>query len=251
MMKQKIKKVVLRTGAVLGLCFILLLGIVLNPSLLYSKSSEYGNTTVYHNQELPKEFTSVLRESKKLTRSSEIYDAHFHIDLCLNDGSSYPKMIQLIKGPAFAHGFYNKVVITSEANFAANHAIINGRKWNLTQLIAHEMLHCYQYNTYGFGTFKFPMWKLEGYPEYISRKGTATDLIANIDLLLDTDSDEGWIDFQDGTGSGLNYYQDRLLVQFLMEIKGWNYQQIVDDNTSRDQVEASMMKWYKSVKEEI
>ena len=57
---------------------------------------------------------AVILNSILLTSTAEIYDPEFKIDLCLNDGSWYPKVVEQIKGKAFGHGFYNKTVLNRD-----------------------------------------------------------------------------------------------------------------------------------------
>ena len=94
--------------------------------------------------------------------------------ICLNDGSNYPKLMQTIRGKAFAWGFYDKVVLQGTANYNYNYVELNGYKWNLTQLLAHEMTHCLQFDKLGLWKSNpianIPNWKWEGYAEYVSRQ---------------------------------------------------------------------------------
>lgn len=106
----------------------------------------------------------------------------------MNDGSVYPTLIRKLRGRAFAWGFYDKVVLQGKMNEKGNYLELNGYKWNLIQLLAHEMTHCVQYDKLGLWKSKpiasIPNWKWEGYAEFIARKNQdQTDLIRNIDRL--------------------------------------------------------------------
>ncbi|QLH47729.1 MAG: hypothetical protein HWD58_20245 [Bacteroidota bacterium] len=154
----------------------LLLIIVINPILTYANKTTHNNLTVFHNKTLDPTLLTKLDQATELLKASELYNPDLHLDICLNDGSKYPKLIRAIRGQAFAWGFYNKVVLQGNANYNENYVELNGYKWNLTQLLAHEMTHCLQFDKLGFWKSKpianIPNWKWEGYAEYVSRQNT-------------------------------------------------------------------------------
>ena len=86
----------------------------------------------------------------------------------------YPSLIEMIQGQAFAWGFYNKVVLNGKLNCKENCVELNGYKWNLIQLIAHEETHCLQFHKFGIWksnpVASNPKWKWEGYAEYVARQ---------------------------------------------------------------------------------
>ena len=164
------KKLFLRISLLIFLTLTSLVVILLFPQLSYGKATQFEQITIYHNQSLNPEYESILAESLRLIQQAEIYDSDFTIDLCLDDGSFYPNIMRKIKGDAFGYGYANKAVIACEINFEEDAAWRNGKNWGLTQLIAHEMLHCYQFHDIGFSTLNTPFWKLEGYPEYVLKK---------------------------------------------------------------------------------
>ena len=169
----------------------------------------------------------------------------------MNDGSPYPSILQRLRGKAFGWGFEKKIVLMGELNFKEHYAEINGYKWNLTELIAHEAVHCYQFNKFGLlhsnPIANIPLWKWEGYPEYVARKSKC-GLALNIAHLLSvekTDNDD-WIDFDDSTGTVLTYYRNWLLVQYCLDVKKMTYTQLLRDKTAEAELEQEMMNWYKT-----
>lgn len=246
-MKKTIKKVIVRIVTFLLISGLTIVGMVLNPSLLYAKNTQIGNITVYHQQTLPPFFAITLQKSLISLSKSAIYDQNYALELCLNDGSIYPEMIGKLKGAAFGHGFYNKVILTAEANYEKNEVELYSRKWQLDQLIAHEMIHCHQFNTNGWSTLSIPSWKLEGYAEFISRNKTASlqSQLMEFEQLTKTNS-SGWIDFENGTGTVTQYEQDRLLVHYLITVKQWSYDQILQDTTPKLGLEQELKTWYQN-----
>jgi hypothetical protein len=250
-MKKKIKKWLLRLTVTGLLIAGLLLVIVLNPVLVYANKTTHNNYTIFHNKPLDPDLSLRLDKAEALVQKSEFYNARLRLDICLNDGSNYPKLMKILRGPAFAWGFYNKVVLMGYADYKNNYVTLNGYKWNLTQLLAHEMIHCYQFKKRGFWKSKpvanIPNWKWEGYPEYIARQNNdQKDLQKNIDRLIATEqkNTNGWIQFEDNTGTVIPYYKNWLLVQYCLDMKKMSYEQLLRDTTTEILVEQQMMDWY-------
>ncbi|RYF90539.1 MAG: hypothetical protein EOO03_03515 [Chitinophagaceae bacterium] len=143
------------------------------------------------------------------------------------------------------------MVLLGNLNAANNYVELNGYKWNLTQLLAHEMMHCFQYKDLGFRKSNpvagIPSWKWEGYPEYIARQNEdQVNLLKNIDHLIATEKTDhnGWINFADETGTVIEYYKSWLLVKYCLDIKKQSWNQLLNDKTSDAAIHAEMMHWY-------
>jgi hypothetical protein len=248
-MKRQIKKWILRlkvTG--LFIAGILLL-IILHPILTYANKTTHNTYSIFHDKPLEPTLTSKLDAATNLLKSSEFYNPNLQLDICLNDGSSYPKFMKTLRGQAFAWGFYNKVVLQGSANLKDNYVELNGYKWNLTQLLAHEMTHCLQYDKLGLWksnpVANIPNWKWEGYAEYVSRHNTdQKDLSKNIARLIATAKDNWEVNFSDSTITSREYYKYWILVQYCMDIKKMSYSQILADTTSEQKVRQEMMRWF-------
>jgi len=252
-MKRQIKKWTLRI-TVTGLFIVgLLLIIVLNPILTYANKTTLDNFTIYHNTELDPLITTYIDHAKDLLKTSEFYNDKLKLDICINDGSKYPNIIRAIRGQAFAWGFYDKVVLEGAINSKDNYIELNSYKWNLTQLLAHEMVHCLQFDKLGFWKSKpmanIPDWKWEGYAEYISRKySNQQNLVQNIDRLQKTSKDSWCVTFEDSTIAPHEYYNAWTFVQYCIDIKQMKYQDLITDTTSEQTIKQEMMNWYEGKK---
>jgi hypothetical protein len=249
-MKRQIKKWAFRLTATALLITGLLLVIILNPVLTYACKTTYNSYTVFHNKPLDTALITKLDEAGGLLKTSEFYNPDLHLDICLNDGSKYSNFIQALRGKAFAWGFYDKVILQGNANYDANYVELNGCRWNLTQLLAHEMTHCLQFDKLGLcksnPVANIPEWKWEGYAEYVSRQNNdQQDLSKNIERLLAVEKNNWAISFTDSTISPVSYYQHWVLVQYCMNIKKMNYTQLLADTTSEQSVRGEMMGWFK------
>lgn len=255
-MKRQIRKWTLRLTAAGLLCLGLLVGIVLNPTILYSNKTTVGNYTVYHNAPLDENFISRLDKAKELVKACELYDANLKLDICLNDGSLYPTLMEKLRGKAFGWGFYNKVVLMGNANCKENFVEINGYKWNLTQLLAHEEIHCLQFHKFGLWksnpVASYPNWKWEGYPEYVARQNPdQRDLTKNIarKIVQENSNKDSWsINFGDSTIAARDYYNAWLLIQYCLDVKKMSYENLLKDTTSEQAATTQMMNWFATQK---
>ncbi len=254
-MKRQIKKWAFRLTVTGLLIAGLLLVIVLNPFLTYANKTTHNNFTVYHNQQIDNLILGQLDQAQKIIKQSEFYNSNLQLDICLNDGSNYTKLVETIGGRAFARGFYDKVVLFGSTDYKNNFVELNGYKWNLTQLLAHEMTHCLQFDKLGLWKSKplanIPKWKWEGYAEYVSRQSNdQKDLSKNIARLIETDKNNWEVKFSDSTISSREYYDYWTLVQYCMDIKQMSYEKLLTDTTSEQNIRQEMMKWYGENKNE-
>lgn len=254
-MKKQIKKWIFRLTVTALFTVGCLVVIILNPALVYANKTTYNNYVIFHNRPLDKAFLFQIDEATRLAGRSEYYNPGVKLDICLNDGSMYPAVIQRLFGRGFGWGFYNKVVLGGTVHYKENYDEINGYKWNLTQLLAHEMMHCFQFDKRGFRrshpVAKIQHWKWEGYPEYIARQhADQKDLVQNIHRLIAAEhtDNNGWMQFLDSTGCVISYCNMWLLVQYSMDIKKMSYDQVIDDTTREETVRQQMMNWYEKRK---
>lgn len=255
-MKRQLKKWALGLTLTGFLIAGLLLTIVLNPFLTYANKTTHNNFTIYHNSQLDPTLVTYLDQASELLKTSEYYNDKLKLDICLNDGSQYPNIIRAIRGQAFAWGFYDKVVLQGTMNCKENFVELNGYKWNLTQLLAHEMTHCLQFDQLGFWNSKpiakINNWKWEGYAEYISRQNTnQKDVLTNINKLQNAEKNTWEIILGDNTITSREYYNYWTLVQYCLEIKKMSYKQLLADRTSEHILKQEMINWFKENKNQL
>ena len=252
-MKRKILKWTFRFTVLIILLFGVLILTVLNPTLLYANKTVFENFTVFHNKSLDKDLKTRLDDARNIIKENQLFDSSLKFDICLNDGSLYPSLLEIFMGQAFALVFTsNKVAICGNANYKDNYVEVNGYKWNLTQLIAHEETHCLVYNKLGFWKSNpianNPEWKWEGYPEYVSRRyQDQLNLVKNIkqlDEALAFDKTQWGISFADSTITSREYFNNRLLTQYCLDIKKMTFEEFLSDTASEQTIETQMRKWY-------
>ncbi len=242
-------RVLLFAVTLLGLLVI----IVLNPSLMYANKKILGDFNVYHDNPIDKDCKLRLDDAMNILQTSELYDSTIKFDICLNDGSHFPELLEIFLGRAFALGYTsNKVTLCGKTNFQENYVEVNGLKWNLTQLLAHEETHCLVFHKLGFWNSNpvanHPKWKWEGYPEYVARQQPYQLVLAkNIEQLIEgekKEKDEWGISFADSTITSREYFKYRLLNQYCFEIRKMSFNDLLNDTSSEQTIEKQMMDWY-------
>ena len=251
-MKKIIIRVILCTSLVSIISVGLLVTLILYPQNLFAKKTTYKNFAIYYNEEPANNCRVILNDALALTRNSELWEEGLTFDVFLANNSFYKKIDNKVFGPAIARSVDNNVVLLADVDFKNNVLVAPHNKRNLTKTIAHELVHCLQYHAYGlkFNPIKHPpLWKLEGYPEYISRQQEIQlptyDLRESINRLKDFERDnKEWVELEPQQYEPIIYYKGRLMIEFLMDIKKLSYHEILTDSVKEEQVYAEMIKWY-------
>ena len=251
-MKKKFKKWMFRLMVTGLFLFGLLVTFMLSPILLYANKTKVGNYSIYHNKTINKDFIRHLEQSNIIIKSSELYNPNLKIDVCLKDGSNYPGLIKFVLGKDFLSSFYNKIILTGDSvNYNNNYIQLDGHKWNLTQMLAHAQVHCLEFNTYGLWQSnpiaKHPVWKWEGYPEYVARQNSdQVNLQTNIEKLLQAEriNNNGWMKFADSTETLIVFEEYRLLIKYCIEIKKMTFIELMKDTAKEENLRQQMISWY-------
>lgn len=265
-MKKTIKRIFAGT-LLTGLVTISgLVTIVFFPEPLFAHKIEHGQFNVYSNDKIDNEIKDILDNAVNLVKSSELYDQTYTFDIFLSYNSFFNKLDDKIlghgpSGRATDNNITIKVAVEIKNNlfFPTFYQKCEG---NLTYLLAHEVIHCLQHNKYGklkFNPFRHPeLWKLEGYPEYVSRRtkllASNYNLVNEIERYIDLESKatDIWMSIEEGGCKAPNYYyKSRLMTEYLIDIKHFTYDKILADTVSEDRIYEEMIKWKDSTKTTI
>ncbi len=232
--------------------------IILFPQQLFANKMNYKEFIVYSNDKIDDNIKIVLDNALNLVQKSELYDSKYKYNIILCSNSFYNKIDNKLLGIGrTARTTLKNVIIKvriDPKNNLAFPAFHKACEVNLTELIAHEMTHCLQAKKYGilkFNPFKHPeLWKLEGYPEYVSKQtelsGKGYSLTSEIDqyVNLERKATDIWILSEEGGCEVPNYYyKGRLMMEYLIDIKHLSYDQILKDTVSENTVYQEMIKW--------
>lgn len=252
-MNSTAKKIILScltSGLVAGAGLVVLL---LNPAFLYAHQTATPHYTIYHNQPLDPALLPRLAQARALVQQSAWFDSTLKLNLCLNDGSAYPGVVEKLLGPAFGWSVYHSVVLSGKADWQANYEALNGYKWNLVQLLAHEATHCYQLRYLGVWRMNplvrhYPTWKTEGYAEYVARRGdNYPALRQQVQQLQHAEhaAPGVWgIMLADSTNASREYATYLSLTAYCLDIKRLTYSQLLADTTSEQVVHRQVLSWY-------
>jgi hypothetical protein len=253
-MKKIAKRIVASLLVALLVAISGLVTIIFSPQPLFANKLDHEKFTIYSDTEFDEEsFKLRLNEAYELITCSELHDSSYNFDILLAHDHFFNNIESLQgKGPiarATAGYITIKVPIVPKENYAKG----NTDKVNLSMLLAHEMVHVLQANTYGFLNFSPikhpPMWKLEGYPEYISRreqlKSTDYSLVAEVDryLTLRHNSSDIFIEVTHKHFMPVYYYKGRLMVEYLMDVRGMSYDQILKDERAEEEIFNDLVSW--------
>jgi hypothetical protein len=262
-MNKKFRRIFKRALLTVLIIIAALVTTILFPQLLFANKMKYKNFKVCSNHKISYDIKIVLENAMDLVQKSELYDSGYKYNIILCHNSFYNKIDDRLLGigPAARARLHN-VIVKARIDPKSNLAFPSFPKEcevNLTYLLAHEMIHCLQANKYGimkFNPFRHPeFWKLEGYPEYISRKPVLSSsdysLANEIEryINLKNKASDMWILIEEGGCEFPGYYyKGRLMMEYLMDIKHLSYDQILKDSVSESTIYKEMIKWKDSTK---
>jgi hypothetical protein len=233
-----------------------LITLTIFPQNLFAHEIKHEKFRVYSDQIVDKaELRLILNNAYSLVAKSELFDSEYEFKIFLAYGNIFNKIDDLQgKGPS-ARATAGNIIIKVPIDIESNLAMSSISRINLTELIAHEMIHNLQANRYGLWNFSPikhpPLWKLEGYPEYISRSKLREDksynLASEIQRCLEIEkSGDFFIEVVTDHFMPSYYYKGRVMIAFLMDIKGLAYDQILKDNRSEEEIFNEMLAWLNS-----
>lgn len=258
-MLRVIKKIILSSVSILGISFLFWIVFLLNPNLSYANKTQFGMVAVYHNNALDEQTEALIDAAIHIIKDSELYDNEISIQLCLNDDSIYPNLYPFAGGP-MAYAMLNKTIVKNckiqfDENVVETQWEVNNnelRTFNLTWLLAHEFMHNLQYhaksNYVMTSTLGKINWKLEGHAEYISRQfKNDGKLKEKISKFLEEQKKEHnglpVFELDDGTRQIFSYFKYALVIQYLIEEKEMDFNQICDDERNLDKLYSEMIEW--------
>jgi len=205
---RRIYKIASVSATVIAAAYLFLLFF---PRPLFAYSVKYGNFNIHSREPVGPEIETVLNEAKLRLRRSTIYDESVGRHIYLTNGHGMYAFLSHKAYASFANSvpfienmFINKTDIAADRVYM-NRAFSNSR--SLSGVIAHEITHLFIQRK--FGTLKaiaIPIWKKEGYCEYIAVDSTIT-LEEGIRRWRESPSDD----------TGSRYIKYHLMVKYLLE----------------------------------
>jgi hypothetical protein len=238
--------------------FALQITVLAFPQLLISNSVEYGTVTVYYDGTPSADIGQLASEVDKRLQGSGFYDpSRTERVFFFQSQNLYTMFARLTMVTPLAQGF--AISALGNSFVSASRVAELAEKWtgspkyslwegSPAHIIAHEIGHQYMIDLIGRRVWRqLPHWKQEGFPEYIAniaviRDDTLATLSQRTGVL---NSDRAWKAI-----SGWNkrpwdriHYEAELLVEFLLDVQGYTFDEIVADSVTRDETLAAMMAW--------
>jgi hypothetical protein len=237
-----------------AILFALQLSVLAFPQPFFSHSQEIGYCQVYSDVEITPQLVEVINDVNGRLDAIELHDKNKtnRVFICHSQGLySFFARLTLVTPMAqgynlstFGNSFVSMTRIdqlrTSSGGFPP-YAITEG---NPAHTIVHEIVHQYMVDTLGFfGNYRLPPMKREGYAEYGSsirhiRDDVVYPLPRRIDILL---NDDYWFSGYDRVRE---HYRAGLIVEYLSELKGYSFADIMDDSLRLDSAYEEMIQWY-------
>lgn len=253
-MKKIIKKIVATTVVILLVFVSGIIAIAVSPQMLFANELEHNKFSVYSSETYDENSLKiVLDDAYKLVEHSELHDPDLQFGILLAHNHFWNKIEDLRGEGVLARPLADNITIKVPINPELNEARSSRSTVNLTYLLAHEMVHVLQADKYGllnFSPIKHPpMWKLEGYPEYIARcaqlNADAYSLRSEIQRYkeLVEASDDMNVEVTEGHFMPFYYYKGRVMIEYLMDVKGMTYDEILKDDTTEELVYQEVLQW--------
>jgi hypothetical protein len=259
---NKTLRIVVRWGARVFLALVVLevlhISALAFPYPLFSHKSRFGSCTVYSDAPLEPGFAEIMRDVNRRLEASELHgpEKRNRVFYCRKQ-KTYALLARLALVNPLAQGFNLSLLgntFISEPRIDRVGASSSGfppygvREGNPAHVIAHEIVHDYTEDELGFWTYyRLPLWKREGYAEYGStiaavRADGTLSLGERIEILQD---DRNW---HPGVDFFREYYRGALLVEFLSEIRGYRFAEIMRHDVTLASTDAAMLRWYAAKK---
>ena len=173
---RRVYKITSISAAVVAVAYLFLLFF---PQPLFAYSVQYGNFNIHSREPIGPEIEAVLDQAEVRLRRSPIYDETVGRHVYLTNGYG---MYAFLSHRAYA-SFANSVpfienVFINKTDIAADRVYMNREFSNsrsLSGVIAHEITHLFIHRRLGtLKSISTPIWKKEGYCEYIAGDSTIT-----------------------------------------------------------------------------
>jgi hypothetical protein len=217
----------------------LYLALLTYPQMLFAGQESRGNFRLHmRHTTVPDPAKAIIERAEALLKVSEFWKPSQRHEVYSCDGFGLYAFLCPFARDAYAATYpHSASILLAKADFDHDLCFRNAPTENtrvLSQVIAHEMTHNLLRGQMGFWRYRLlPTWKNEGYCEVISRgrSDSLRDEIAKIAAPTDR-----------GTKAHL-YAKYRLLVAYLIQIKGMTFNDIIALDDSQRDVESEMLNW--------
>ena len=255
---NKVLKIFLKwTGIIVGIIIVLILldiSVLANPGLFFQEAKQYGSITVYSEEPIGEETDSIMSEVFYRLERVPIYDPDRSYNLCLcstqEKFSFFSRLTirsnRIMGFSLFGSAYVNEDLIKELGMRTGGQPKYLTREGSVVHVITHELMHGYITDAYGnYAARILPEWKIEGYCEYganqfVAPQDSGYSIPERIDIYLD---DSRW---NPTAEIHRPHYVWGLMVEYLINVRGLTFEQVMDDSINKRNVYQDMMDWRKS-----
>jgi hypothetical protein len=287
--RTRVRKTLKVAGWAFAAVFLVLatfMGLLAFPGFLFAHKLQLGNLVAYSGEDLGDSINPVLHEVERRLATSEINDlAITHRIFFAHDeqifGALQNARAELLRrtigiNPSPTYNVSWPPHLSHIVTFDVpdpTHDALHRQEWpgrfNLTDILTHEVTHTLVLAKVGLANIsRLPMWKAEGYPEYIAtaairtqpgytlRASVARVMAADVAALKDATGNfapmrydcigKSYLKNERGDFSHTCYYLSRVLVEYLLDVKRLTFAQLAESSTDETQTLTELLRDYRS-----
>ncbi|PKK83240.1 MAG: hypothetical protein CVT49_09545 [candidate division Zixibacteria bacterium HGW-Zixibacteria-1] len=256
-MRKKLSHKLARWGlllvTVIIAVFALQITVLAFPQMFVSKNIQRGSIKIFYDGDQDAYVAEIAEDVDSRLRATVFYDSTQNTNVYfLRNQGLYKMFVRLSMLPAAPQGFALSIfdnAFVDEARVKELAEMTGGLpkysiyEGNPAHTIVHEVGHLIITGQIGRGTWKqLPHWKQEGFPEYIANisliRGDSTASLPDRVAILNDDSIWGW-----KRGWDRIHYEAGLLVEFLLDVKGYTVEDIVADSVTSETTLTELLEW--------
>ncbi len=244
----------------LGIIFLVFIGFLLSVTLVLStpgpffeEKKQYGSITVYSEKPIGQVTDSIMSEILLRLEEVPIYDSVKKYNLCLcSTQKKFTFFARLTSRANRIMGFYIFGSAYVNEDFINELKIRTGgqpryltREGSVVHVATHELMHGYLIEAHGsIAARALPEWKIEGYCEYgvnqyVAPRDSGYTISERISIYLD---DSLW---NPTAEVHRPHYIWGLMIEYLINVKGLNFEQVMEESISFENIYTEMMDWHK------
>jgi len=254
---RKVFKILALLISIVVLGLLVCMSILAFPGLFFDHQKQYGSISVHTETPVDTEIDSIMAEVMLRLEAVPIYDPAREMDLCLcstQDQFSFfarftlrNKRVMGFNLPEVASSYVNEDFIRELRERTGGRPKYHTREGSIVHVATHELMHQILADTLGsFGSRSIPVWKSEGYCEYgvnqfVAPRDSGYSIAERIDIYLDD------LQWNAAAQTHRGHYLFGLLMEYLLNVKGLSFEQVMSDEVTRDQAYPEMMAWRESL----
>ncbi|MBU8923097.1 MAG: hypothetical protein KOO63_14860 [Bacteroidales bacterium] len=237
--------------AIMIVIILLCLGVLTNPGLFMPEDKQYRAITVHSETPVGSVTDSIMAGIFTRLDAVPVYDPDRKMNLILcstQDKFSFFSRFtvrdkRIMGFCLFGNAYINEDFIMELARRTGGRPKYNTREGSVIHVATHELMHQYLGDAYGeFASRSLPTWKVEGYCEYgvnhfVAPRDDGYTIQERIDIYLD---DSQW---NPTARIHRPHYIWGLLVEYLIDVRGLGFEQVMADSVTKDAVFQEMMAW--------